>query len=302
MKAIVLHEYGGPDKLKYEDVDDPVPQAGEVLVHLSATSVNPVDYKLRSGALKEFMSLQFPAILGHDIAGIVRSLGMGVTRFKEGDRVMALGGRSYAEFAVVKESDLALIPENLDLTDAAALPLVTLTGQQLITRGVRPQAGQTLLVAGAVGGVGRTAVYTAKQLGATVIAGVRKRQLEAAEKLGADEVLALDDERAVEKLGFLDAVADCVGHETAEMLIGKVKQGGIFASVLGAPANANLHPTVRVESVQVISDAAGLRKLAEDVAARRFTVPIDRILPLSDAAKAQEAAEKGGLGKVLLSP
>lgn len=300
MKAIVLHEYGGPAKLKYEDVEDPTPGEGEVLVRVAATSVNPVDFKLRSGALQAYMPLQLPAILGRDISGIVRQVGPGVTGFAEGDRVMAIGEKAYAELVVVKAAELTLAPPEIHLIEAAALPLVTLTGEQLISRGTKIQAGQTVLVAGAVGGVGRAAVLTAKKAGALVIAGVRKKQVEEARGLHADNVLALDDDKAMQKLGFIDAVADTVGHETAELLIAKVKQGGVFASVLPPPANAKMHPTVRVESVRVVPDAAMLRTLADDVVAKRLLIPIDRMLPLAEAAEAQAAAEKGGIGKVLL--
>jgi len=300
MKAVVLHEYGGPSKLKYEDFPDPVAGAGEVLIRVAASSVNPVDWKIRSGAAQGRFPVQFPAVLGRDISGIVRELGAGVTGFKPGDKVMALGRAAYAELAVVKAEEVALVPEGLDLVKAAALPLVTLTGEQLITRGTQIKTGETVLVAGAVGGVGRSAVLTAKKAGAVVIAGVRRSQLEAAAKLGADTVLALDDKDAMAKLGFVDAVADAVGHETAEMLLGKVKQGGVFASVLGPPANAAMHPTVKVVPVMVVPDATKLRELAEDVVAGRLVIPIDRMLPLEDAGEGQAAAEKGGIGKVLL--
>jgi NADPH:quinone reductase-like Zn-dependent oxidoreductase len=271
-----------------------------VLVRVAATSVNPVDYKMRSGEAKERFPVQFPGILGRDVSGTVRSVGAGVTNFAPGDRVMAFANATYAELVVVKAEELARVPEKLDLVEAAALPLVTLTGEQLISRGVKIQVGQTVLVTGAVGGVGRTAVYVAKRAGAVVIAGVRKSQLKQAEELGADQVLALDDKDAMEKLGFVDAVADTVNHETAEQLLGKVKQGGVFASVLGPPANAKLHPTVRVEGVRAVPDVATLQALAEDVVAGKFKIPIDRMVPLEDAGKAQAAAEKGGIGKILL--
>jgi NADPH:quinone reductase-like Zn-dependent oxidoreductase len=300
MKAVLLHEYGGPDKLKYEDVPDPVAKEDQVLVRVAATSVNPIDYKMRSGAVKQLFPLELPAILGRDLAGIVRELGPGVTNFKPGDKVMALGMRTYAEQTVVAASDLALVPDKLDLVKAAALPLVTLTGNQLITRGVKIQAGQTVLVTGAVGNVGRSAVWTAKKAGAKVIAGVKKSQMQEAATLGADQVLALDDAAAIEKVGFIDAVADTVGGETAQKLLGKVKQGGVFASVLGPPANAGMHPTVKIEPIQSRPDAVVLRTMAEDVAAGRLVIPIDRMIPLADAAKAQAAAERGGIGKILL--
>jgi NADPH:quinone reductase-like Zn-dependent oxidoreductase len=225
---------------------------------------------------------------------------VGVSGFAPGDRVMALGEKAYAELVLVKADELTHVPEKLDLIEAAALPLVTLTGEQLIPRGTKIQSGQTVLVSGAVGNVGRSAVWTAKKAGAVVIAGVRRSQMKEAAKLGADQVLALDDAGAVEKLGFIDAVADTVGHETAEMLLGKVKQGGVFASVVGPPGNAKMHPTVKVEVVRVAPDAAMLKTLAEDVVAGYLVIPIDRMVPLAEAGEAHAAAEKGGIGKVLL--
>jgi NADPH:quinone reductase-like Zn-dependent oxidoreductase len=300
MKAVVLHEYGGPSKLIYEDVPDPVAGEGQVLVRVAATSVNPIDFKLRSGAMKAFWPLELPTILGRDISGTVREVGAGVSGFKPGDKVMAVGNRAYAELAVVAAKDVAFVPEKLDLVKAAALPLVTLTGEQLISRGTKIQSGQTVLVTGALGNVGRSAVWTAKKAGAVVIAGVKKAQVKDAAALGADQVLALDDASAMEKLGFIDAVADTVGGETAEKLLGKVKQGGVFASVLGAPGNAKMHPTVRIEGIQSSPDARTLRTLAEDVVAGRLVIPIDRMVPLAEAAAAHAAAEKGGIGKILL--
>jgi NADPH:quinone reductase-like Zn-dependent oxidoreductase len=300
MKAVVLHEYGGPEKLTYEEMADPVAGEGEVLVRLAASSVNPIDYKVRSGALAKYMPLQLPAVLGRDVAGTVRSVGPRVTKFAPGDRVMALANKAYAELVVAKAADLTHVPDGLDLVEAAALPLVTLTGEQLMSRGVKIVTGQTVLVTGAVGGVGRTAVFVAKQAGAVVLAGVRTSQLKQAEELGADAVLALDDTGAMAELGLIDAVANTVGGEAGEGLLAKVKPGGVFASVVGPPANAKMHPTVRIEAVRVVPDAAMLPTLAEDVVAGRFRIPIDRMVPLEDAAEAQAAAEKGGIGKVLL--
>ncbi|MEI9981730.1 MAG: NADP-dependent oxidoreductase [Edaphobacter sp.] len=300
MKAVVLHEYGGPEKLKYEEVPDPVAGDDELLIRVTATSVNPIDYKMRSGAAKDRFPLELPAILGRDIAGIVRTVGSKVTGFIPGDKVMALGNKAYAELVVVAAGNVANVPEKLDLVKAAALPLVTTTGEQLITRGTKIQSGQTVLITGAVGSVGRSAVWTAKKAGAIVIAGVRKSQLKKAEATGADHVVALDDDAALAKLGFLDAVADTVGGETGQKLLGKVKQGGIFASVVGPPANAKMHPTIKIEAVQAKPDAAMLRTMAEDVAAGRLVIPIDRMVSLAEAGNAQAAAEKGTSGKILL--
>ncbi len=300
MKAIVLHEYGGPDNLKYESVPDPVAGEGEVLIRVAASSVNPIDYKLRSGEARSYYPLELPAIIGLDFSGIVREVGEKVSDFKVGDKVMGFASKAYAELVTAKATEVALVPEKLDLIHAAALPLVTATGEQLITRGTKIQSGQTVLVSGALGGVGRSAVWTAKKAGAVVIAGVRKSQLKLAEALGASQVLALDDSAAMEKLGFIDAVADTVAGKTAEMLLGKVKQGGIFASVLGSPANAKMHPTVKVEEVYAVPDPKTLRALAEDQVAGKFVIPVDRMVPLADAGEAQAAAAKGGIGKILL--
>src|SRR6201996_5159277 len=185
MKAAVLHEYGPPSKLKYEDFPDPKPGAGEVLVAVRAVSINPIDYKMRSGAAKERFPVTFPGIIGRDLAGVVRELGEGVKDFAVGDRVFALADATYAELCVVKASDLAKIPEGVDITTAAAVPLVSCTGDQLIREATAVQAGQTILLTGAVGSVGRCALLAAKEIGAKVIAGVRKKQIDEAKGLGA---------------------------------------------------------------------------------------------------------------------
>src|ERR1700749_3268134 len=234
MKAIVVHEYGGPEVLKFEEFPDPVPGPGEVLVRVAAASVNPIDYKRRAGLTKDFYPLHFPGLIGVDLSGTVVKVGPEVEAFTTGNRVFAVADGTYAELCVVKADSLADFPEGLDLIQAAALPLVTPTGNQLISAiGIR--AGQTVLVAGAAGGVGRSAVFTAKQLGATVIAGVLTRQMDEAKSIGADTLVATDDESAIAKLPAVDAVADTVDGKTAAMLIAKVKPGGVFASVLGPP-------------------------------------------------------------------
>ncbi len=300
MRAIVLHEYGGPDKLKLEDVADPSPGGGEVLVRTAATSVNPIDYKIRSGEAKARYPIQFPFILGRDLAGTVLALGSGVENFAVGDRVMAMTQKTYAEQVVVPAAELCRVPDELDIVDAAAIPLVALTGHQLVTLGVKPEKGSTVLVTGAVGSVGRFAVYAAKQLGATVFAGVREEQRKEAEALGADQVIALDSRGDLAKLSGLDSIADTVGGETADQLLSHLKPNGVFASVLGPPSKAKDFPGLRIAPIQAKPDAGALAELAEAVAAHRLVLPIDRMLPLAQAAEAQRVAEKGGVGKILL--
>src|SRR5258707_596041 len=248
MKAIVVHEYGGPEVLKFEDYPNPVPGSGEVLVRVAATSVNPIDYKRRAGLTKDFYPMTFPGLIGVDLAGTVAKLGPGVNGFSVGDQVFAIADNTYAELCVVKADVLVRIPKDLDFIEAAALPLVTTTGSQLFAAtGVK--AGQTVTVVGAAGNVGRSAVFTAKERGATVIAGVLKRQMDHAKTVGADQMVATDDDTAIANLLPLDAIADAVGGGTAKKLIVRVKPGGVYASVVGAPQNAPQYPAVKVMPV-----------------------------------------------------
>src|SRR3984885_6888527 len=299
MKAIVVHEYGGPEVLKFEDYPDPVPGPGQVLVRVAAASVNPIDYKRRAGLTKDFYPMHFPGLIGVDMSGTVVKLGPGVEGFSVGDQVFAMADNTYAELCVVNTAVLAKIPKGLDLIRAAALPLVTTTGNQLLSAtGI--EAGQTVMVVGAVGNVGRSAVFTAKEHGATVIAGVLKRQMDEAKTVGADQVVATDDDTAIANLAPLDAVADAVGGRTAEKLIAKVKPEGVFATVLEAPQNAAKYPSVKVVHVFSKFDRKTLEFMAEAVRDGKLVIPISQTLPLRQAAEAHAAAEKGVAGKILL--
>jgi len=233
------------------------------------------------------------------MAGTVIQIGPGVEGFSPGDQVFTMADNTYAELCVVNTAILAKIPKGLDLVRAAALPLATTTGNQLsAATGVK--TGQTIMVVGAGGSVGRSAVFTAKERGATVIAGVLKKQKDEAETIGADQVVATDDDSAIANLPPLDAVADAVGGKTAEKLIVKVKPGGVFASVLGAPQNAAKYPSIKVVAVFSKFDRDTLQFMAEAVRDGKLVIPIRETLPLSEAGEAQAAAEKGGIGKILL--
>jgi NADPH:quinone reductase-like Zn-dependent oxidoreductase len=301
MKAIVVHQYGGPEVLKFEDYPDPVPGPGEVLIRVAAASVNPIDYKRRAGLTTDFYPLHFPALIGVDVAGTVVGTGPGVEGFSVGDRAFAMADNTYAELCVVNAAVLAKVPDGLDLIRPAALPLATTTGNQL-SFAAGAEAGQRVIVVGAVGGVGRSAVFTAKERGAAVIAGVLKQQMDEAKTLGADWVVATDDDTAIANLPPLDAVADAVGGKTAEKLIARVKPGGVFASVLGAPRNAAKYPSVKVVAVFSKFDRKTLEFMAQAVRDGKLVIPISQTLPLSEAADAHAAAEKGGIGKTLLVP
>jgi len=301
MKAIVVHQYGGPDVLKFEDYPDPVAGPGDVLVRVAASSVNPIDYKRRAGLTKDFYPLHFPGLIGVDVSGTVVSTGPGVQGFAPGDRVFSIADNAYAELCLIKAENLAKVPDGLDLVEAAALPLVTVTGNQLLAA-TEITAGHTVMVVGAVGNVGRSAVFTAKSRGATVIAGVMQKQTREARTIGADQALATDDDTALAALPPVDAIADTVDGRTAESLIAKVRPGGIFASVLGAPANAAQYPAVKVVPVFSHFDRKTLEFMAAAVRDGKLVIPLGRRFPLSQAAEAQALAEKGGAGKILLVP
>jgi NADPH:quinone reductase-like Zn-dependent oxidoreductase len=295
-----MHEYGGPEVLRFEDFPDPVPGEGELLVRVIAASINPIDVKRRAGATKDFYPVSFPGVIGVDFSGEVIALGAGVKGFSTGERVFGMADKTYAELCVVKAGSVAKIPGGLDTVEAAAIPLVTTTGKQLITVGTGVQAGQSILVTGAVGSVGRSAVFTAKERGAKVIAGVLKKQLEQAANIGADQVIATDDEGTIAKLPPLDVVADTVNGKTAEKLMSKVKKGGVFASVRGAPQNAKDYPDVKVVPVYAQADSKILLQMAQAVMAGKLIIPIGMKIPLKDADKGHAAVAKGGAGKILL--
>jgi NADPH:quinone reductase-like Zn-dependent oxidoreductase len=300
MRAIVLPEYGPPSALQLRTVPDPQPGAKEILVRMAGASLNPVDWKQRSGALRQYMPLVLPAILGRDASGTVVAVGAGVTEFAIGNRVLGrLHGGTYAELVVGPVDAWALVPAKLDLVDAGALPLVVLTGAQLAEDAVDARAGETILVTGALGGVGRTALFAAKGRGAKVYAGVRGAQRAEAAKLGADGVVAIDDDGEIAKLPALDGIADTVSGATIQKLLAKLKPGGKIGSVLGETAGAKEKGFV-VKAFMTRSDPKRLGELAGAVADGKLVIPIARRFPLAEAAAAHELAEKHVEGKVLL--
>jgi len=300
MQAAVLTAYGDVDTLEVRDVPEPKPGRGELKIRVAAASINPIDLKLRSGALKAWMPLKLPAILGFDGSGEVVELGAEASGFQVGDRVLGLVRHSHAQYAVAAADVLAAVPPGLDLRDAGAVPLIALTGVQLAEEAAAPKKGDVLLVTGALGGVGRAAVYAARKLGARVIAGVRGKQVTEAEKLGADSVVALDDAAAVGRLPALDAIADTVGGEVLARLLPKLKAGGRVGSVVGEPAGAK-ERGLTVRAIQTHPDSNRLASLAQAVAAGELVLPIASRFPLSKVRDAHRAAEHGAAGKVLLT-
>jgi len=235
------------------------------------------------------------------VSGVVRAVGANVKHFKPGERVLALSNATYAELVAVNDSDVTHLPNGVDLADAAAIPLIALTGDQLVRIATNVQKGQVVLITGALGSVGRAAAHTAKKIGAQVIAGVRGKELGDARSLGVSDVLAIDDDEAIEKFRLVDAIADTVGGEVAAKLIAKVKQGGCFGYTTALPQSAaTLNPTVKTTRVLAQPDPSKVREFADDVRDGKFVLPIGRRMPLHDAAEAHVLGEKGGIGKILL--
>ena len=299
MKAIVLNEYGDSSHLKLAEIPEPKPGAGEIKVKVAAAGLNPIDWKLRSGDYKAFMPIHFPFVPGVDVSGRVVELGPGVTQFKVDDRVLGFVKRGYAEFVTAPEEAWASIPKGMSLEDASVIPLAALTGAQLVEEIANVQGGQTVLVTGAVGAVGRAAVYAAKARSSHVIAGVRQQQRAEAETLGASTVVALDVDAELANLPTLDAVADTVGGSTLAKVLGKVRNGGVVASVVGPPPEDKERGVIG-KAMMTHTSSKRLAALAEAVKAGKLRLPIAKRFSLAEAASAQRLAEAGGVSKVLL--
>lgn len=306
MKAVCIYNYGGPEVLVYEDAPLPHPGEGEVLVRIHAAAVNPVDWKVREGHLKEMLHHTFPLILGWDFSGVVNALGAELNRLKLGDEVYCRPDinrdGAYAEFIVVKESELALKPKSLDHIHAAALPLVGLTAWQSLFTAGGLSAGQRVLIHAAAGGVGHVAVQLAKEKGAYVIGTASAKNHEFLLKLGVDKIIDRDTERFDEIVEPVDLVLDTVGGDTQERSWKVLKRGGILVSIV-SPPNADTATALGVRQAFVFTqpNAAQLAELAKLADAEKLKVIVETILPLSDATRGQELSQQGHCrGKIVL--
>ncbi len=307
MKAIRVHEYGGPEVLKYDDAPRPAPAAGEVLIRVHATSVNPVDVAIRQGYFKERMKYNLPMIPGWDVSGVVESAGSGATRLKPGDEVysrpdLARDG-AYAEYIVVRESEVALKPKSIDHTHAAAIPLTALTAWQALFDAGHLSPGQSVLIHGAAGGVGHFAVQFAHVKGARVIATASKRNHEFLRSLGADEVIDYSTTKFEDVVHDVDVVLDTITGETQDRSWQVIKKGGIYVSILQPPnqEKAAAHG-VRSAHVFVQPNVAELDEIARLVDSGKVKPHIERVFPLKDARAAQElVATHHTRGKVVLA-
>ncbi len=306
MKAVRIHEYGGPEVLKIEDVETPTPAAGDVLIKVYATSVNPVDSKIRSGKNHQRYNNPMPLTLGWDVSGTIEEIGADVKGFKRGDEVYARPDLNrdgtYAEYVVVKASKVGFKPKSLTHNEAAAVPLAALTAWQGIFDHGRLQAGQRILIHGASGGVGTFAVQLAKWKGAYVIGTASENNVDFLKGLGADEVIDYKKQKFEEILKDIDVVFDLIGGDTQKKSVQVLKEGGILVSTLGIVdkdllAQKNIHGEAYM--AQSIPDQ--LNQMATLIDEGKLKPIIAEVMPLEQAAEAQRESEAGHVrGKIVL--
>jgi NADPH:quinone reductase-like Zn-dependent oxidoreductase len=309
MKAIRIHNYGGPEVLKYEDAPRPEPQAGEVLVRVHAAGVNPIDWKVREGHMKDFWPHKFPLILGWDVSGTVEAVGPGpaaAERFKKGDEVYSVPDVSrdgaYAEYIVVRESELALKPKSLHHVHAAAAPLAALTAWQALFDAGQLVSGQRILIHGGSGGVGHVAVQLAKWKGAHVFATASTKNQELLRDLGVDEPIDYTKQKFEDVARHVDLVLDLIGGETQERSWSVLKKGGVLLSLVQPPSVEKAKALgVRAAFVAGHPSGAQLAEIAKLIDSGELKLTIDRILPLSEVRRAHELSKSGHpRGKIVL--
>jgi NADPH:quinone reductase-like Zn-dependent oxidoreductase len=303
MKAVRIHSFGGPEVLQLEDVPQPEPRDDEVLVHVRAASVNPVDYKMRSGGYAKPERL--PMELGRDISGTVARCGTQVQRLKSGDDVYAMlpwDRYGYAEYVAVKANDSARKPARIDHQHAAAVPLAALTAWQGLFDHGELKSGQRVLIHGAAGGVGHFAVQFAKQAGAEVIATATRAHEAFLRELGADQVIDHHEERFEDRVRDVDVVFDLVGGETQDRSWTVLKSGGVLVSTLGQPPEdkARAH-NVRAKGYMAHPSAEQLSQIATLIDEGKVRPYVESTFELRDVAKAQQHLEKDHVrGKIVL--
>ena len=245
MRAIVAHEYGGPEVLNLEQVPRPEPSDDEALVRVIASSVNPADPLTLSGKYAKEFGTHLPLIPGYDIAGVVEKTGANVTKLKVGNAVYGYPtfGGGWADYVAVKEWEVAAKPKSLNFVEASAVPMGALTAWQALVDVAKLQPGQTILIHGGSGGVGSFAVQIAKARGARVIATASTANQDLLKKLGADVAVDYTKTKFEDVAKDVDAVLDPVGKETLARSYGVVKKGGIVMSLVARPDPAELQET-----------------------------------------------------------
>jgi len=308
MKAVRIHEFGGLDSLKVEEAPRPEPGAGEVLVRIHAAGINPVDWKTCAGeGVAPRLDDPFPFIPGWDVSGVVEALGAEVAEFRVGDAVCGMvrwhwGGGGYAEYVAAPGADLVARPDTMDDAQAAGLPLAALTAWQALFDMADLQAGQTVLIHAAAGGVGHIAAQLAEWKGAHVVGTASARNEAFLRELGVDDVIDYNTTRFEEAVSGVDVVLDGVGGEVQDRSWTVIRRGGVLASIRGRPsAEEATARGVRAQHVSVHADAAQLQAIAGLAAEGRLKVHVDETFALDDVRKAHEVSKDGhARGKLVL--
>jgi len=307
MKAVRFHSYGNSDVLVYEDAPKPEPAAGEVLVKVHATSVNPIDWKVRAGHLRGFREYPLPFILGWDVSGVVESVGTGVTQWKPGDEVYgrpdAARNGAYAEYIAVKEAEIVRKPKNLDHIHSASIPLAALTAWQALFDTAGLTAGQKVLIQAAAGGVGHLAIQFAKLKGLYVAGTASGRNQEYIKQLGCDLPINYETTRFEDVVHDYEAVVESMGGEVRNRSWKVLKKGGILVALIGPPPSEDDATAHGVRSA-IIWAQMNARQLAEIAAladSGKVRPEIAAVFPLRDAAKAHQMSETEHVrGKIVL--
>jgi NADPH:quinone reductase-like Zn-dependent oxidoreductase len=306
MKAAAFSAYGGPEVLKIMDIETPKPGPGEVLVEVRAASVNPVDWKIRQGMLKDFFPVTFPRILGRDMAGIVAGVGADVAGFKIGDRVYAMNDAkkqgTLSEFMTIAPELVRPMPKNADFVGAAALPLAFMTAWISLVKVGELKRSERILIHAAAGGVGSLAVQIAKHLGATVIATCSARNVDYVKGLGADEVIDYHATDFSEAVRDVDVVYEMVGGKVYERSFKTLKPGGRLVWIRAEPPQGEaLRPDVAVK-LAIINPEPELLDIARDLVEKGALKPQpETVLPLAEASKALQLSQEGhARGKIVV--
>ena len=306
MKAIVIHEYGGPEVLKYEDVPRPDPKDDQILVRVIAAGVNPVDGMIRSGMFAKYEKAVFPMIPGADIAGVVEKVGSKVTKFKPGDPAFAYvtlkNSGGYAEYALTTEHEAAPKPKSLTYVEAAAVPVVALTAWQALIDTAKLSHGQTVLIHGGSGGVGTFAIQIAKARGAKVIATASTANQDLLKGLGADVVIDYTKQKFEDVAKDVDVVLDSVGKDTLARSYGVVRKGGFIVTLVARIDQAELNKHgIHGASLSVEPNSDELAEIGKLIDEKKIKVVVSQTFPLAEAKRAQEQVATGHTrGKIVL--
>lgn len=306
MKAIVLHEYGSPEKLKYEDAPRPEPKDDEVLIRVLAASINPVDAAIRTGKYAQYFHTELPLIPGMDAAGVVEKAGSKITKLKAGDPVYAFftleGEGGYAEFVVAKENEVSPKPKTISFEEAAAVPAAGSTAWQALIDAAHLCAGQTVLIHGGSGGVGHMAIQIAKAQGARVIATASTANQDFLKQMGADVAIDYTKTKFEDMAHDVDVVLDAVGGETLKRSYGMVKRGGVVVTIAGAPDQAKLEVRgIRGVAISSAPKTKTFTALTQLIDAGKLKPVVTQTFPLAQAAEAQkQIATRHTRGKIVL--